>query len=384
MALVSAVVFVDTVFYTAITPLLPHYVHVLHLSKAAAGVLVAAYPVGTVVGSIPAGILASRAGVRTSVVAGLTLMSASTLAFGLGGSAVVLDATRFVQGVGGACTWAGALAWLASSVAAERRAALLGVALSSAVGGSLFGPLVGAIASSIGTAPTFAGATVAAAGLVVACAFVGVPAREEPQSTRAAIAALREPAFAAGLWLTALAGIAFGIVDVLVPLRLAQLGATAFVIGAAFLGAAALESVLAPAIGRLADRRGRLVPVRLSTAVAVPVAVLLPLLAPSAALVTLVIVGFPAFGTLFVPAAALTSDGADRRSLPQGIGFGLSNLAWAGGQAAASAGSGALAQATSDVVPFVLLAVMFAATFAGMAALRPGLRGALADPSPGG
>ena len=43
----STVVFLDVAFYTAITPLLPHYVDDLGLSKGAAGVLSAAYAAGT-------------------------------------------------------------------------------------------------------------------------------------------------------------------------------------------------------------------------------------------------------------------------------------------------------------------------------------------------
>ena len=44
LLLTSAVVFVDTLFFAALTPLLPHYAHALHLGKAGAGVLAAAYP----------------------------------------------------------------------------------------------------------------------------------------------------------------------------------------------------------------------------------------------------------------------------------------------------------------------------------------------------
>ena len=53
--LVAVVVLVDTMFYAAITPLLPHYASDLDLSKAAAGVLTAAYAAGTLLGSFPGG-----------------------------------------------------------------------------------------------------------------------------------------------------------------------------------------------------------------------------------------------------------------------------------------------------------------------------------------
>jgi hypothetical protein len=44
---VCALALVDTLFFTALTPLLPHYTHVAHLTKAGAGLLVAGYPLGT-------------------------------------------------------------------------------------------------------------------------------------------------------------------------------------------------------------------------------------------------------------------------------------------------------------------------------------------------
>jgi hypothetical protein len=70
----------------------------------------------------------------------------------------------------------------------------------------------------------------------------------------------------------------------------------------------------------------------------------------------------PAFGALFTPAMTLLSQGADRLGLDQGLAFSLGNLAWASGQAVAAAGSGALAEATSDLVPYSLLAAACLAT----------------------
>jgi MFS family permease len=66
----SAVVFIDVVFFTAITPLLPGYADDLGLSKAAAGVLSGAYAAGTLAMSLPAGFLATRFGPRRTLVAG--------------------------------------------------------------------------------------------------------------------------------------------------------------------------------------------------------------------------------------------------------------------------------------------------------------------------
>jgi MFS family permease len=369
LGFVCALVFVDTIFFTALTPLLPHYTHVANLSKAGAGLLVAAYPAGTLVGALPGGLIVSQFGPRRVVVVGLTLMSVATLLFGWSSAAGMLDAARFVQGLGGACTWAAGLAWLATAAPPERRGEMMGLALGAAVGGALFGPVVGAVASQVGTGPAFSAAAVAGAVLIVTAFLVPSAARPEPQGLRAAWPAIRDRRVGVGMWLTMLAGVAFGVFDVLAPLRLSRLGASAVIIGVTFLASAAIETALSPLAGRLSDRRGELVPVRLSLAAAVVISLLAPVLSPAPVLIAVLIVGMPAFGTLFAPATALLSAGADQVGLNQGLAFGLGNLAWAAGQAGAAAAGGAIAQATADIVPYALLA---AACLATLITLRPG------------
>ena len=163
LILVSALVWVDTMLFAALTPLLPRFTHSLHLSKAGAGALVGAYAAGALVGGLPGGAAAARLGSRRAVLVGLTLMGASSLGFAFVHGFWALAAARFLQGGGSAFTWAGAFAWLLAAAPRERRGELIGSALGAAVFGALFGPVVGVFAAWLGRAPVFA----ALAGLAV-------------------------------------------------------------------------------------------------------------------------------------------------------------------------------------------------------------------------
>ena len=115
LLLSSAIVFFDTLFFAALTPLLPHYAHTLGLGKTGAGVLAAAYPAGAFVGAIPSGIVAARVGSKPTVIVGLTVVAVCTVLFGVAEQAWQLDLARFLQGLASAFSWTGALAWLVAA-----------------------------------------------------------------------------------------------------------------------------------------------------------------------------------------------------------------------------------------------------------------------------
>lgn len=352
LLLVSAIVLVDTMFYAAITPLLPHYAEELDLSKTEAGVLTGAYPAGTLLGALPGGWLAARWGVRPTVLLGLALMSASSLVFGLAGSVPLLDAARFVQGLGGAASWAAALSWLVRAAPRERRGEMIGLAFGAAIGGALLGPVLGAAATAAGPEPVFAGVAAAGAALAAWAARETPPPPYEGPGARGLGTALRRTGVRAGMAVVVLIGLFYGVAEVLVPLRMDRLGAGAALIGAAFLVAAAIQALASPATGRLADRRGPLLPIRTGLAAATALAVLLPLPQTPLLLAVLVVVAGPTVGMLWVPGMALISGGAETAGLDQGYAFALVNLAWAGAQTIGASAGGALAEAAGDAVAY--------------------------------
>src|SRR5262245_39682994 len=112
VALACSIVLVDTIFFAALSPLLPRFADELDLSKAESGLLVAMYALGGVIGAIPSGIVATRLGVKATVVLGLTLVASTSVLFGFVSDYWLLDLTRLAQGIASAFCWTGALAWL--------------------------------------------------------------------------------------------------------------------------------------------------------------------------------------------------------------------------------------------------------------------------------
>lgn len=362
LVLVSVVVAVDTLFFTALTPLLPHFADKYDLSKAGAGVFISTYAAGTLLGAIPAGLATTRFGPKRTVLVGLVLMTVASLGFALAGDVWALGASRLFQGIGSSFSWAGGLAWVIGSTPRERRGQLIGTAMGAAVFGALLGPVLGSLAGVVGIRAAFLGVTVLGAVLIGWAATTPGVAPER-QALRAGLLALREWPLLAGLWLITLPALLFGVLIVLVPLQLNRHGWGTIAIGALFVATTALETVLNPMLGRLTDRRGRLRPVRAALIASVAVSVALAATTQPALIAPLVLAAGIAYGSFYTPALALISHGAERAGVAQGLAFGVMNACWGIGALIGPAVGGALAGAAGDSVPYLLLAGICLATY---------------------
>lgn len=355
LAFLSVALVVETSIYSTITPLLPDLVDDYGFSKAGAGILSAAYPIGTVLASLPAGALAARIGPQRTLLAALTTIAVASLGFAVADSASLLVAARALQGVGAAGAWAGALTWIMAVAPRERRVEAMGTAIGAAIAGALGGPVLGAIADATGREAVFAAFVALPAVLIVLLARLPRPRLEAlPNEPRVLF---RDPGVRQGVLLLAVPSAFFGTANVLVPLRLDELGVGAAAIAGVFLAATALESLLSPVSGRMADRHGPLHPSRRGLLLGAAGILPLSLLAFPVGVAVAVVVALGSLGLLWAPANAMLGDAAERLGLNPGFAFGLSNIAWGGGTAAGGALAGVVASATGDAVPYLLLAV---------------------------
>ena len=168
--------------------------------------------------------------------------------------------------------------------------------------------------------------------------------------------------YGAGVLLAAL----FGPFALVVSFRLHDAGWRSSEIAAVFLGAAALETVMNPLLGRLVDHRGHRMPIRAALVASIGFALALAWVSAPGLLAPLAVLGAVAFGALYSPGMAMISQSAEHAGLAQGIAFGVMNGAWAVGNMVGPAAAGAISQAAGDPAAWLVCAGLCTVTLAGL------------------
>jgi MFS family permease len=188
------------------------------------------------------------------------------------------------------------------------------------------------------------------------------PSPRERQPLTAIFGALGDGEFVRGLWLINLPALLFGALNVLAPLALDERGFGAAAIGGVWVGAAAVESAINPWLGRVTDRIGSALPIRVALFGSILVSLALAATEWPWLLVPLVFAAAITFGGFYAPSLTMLSHAAENVGLAQGLSFGVMNAAWAVGNAVGPAAGGGLAQLTSDAVPYLVCAGICGAT----------------------
>ncbi|MBA2442301.1 MAG: MFS transporter [Rubrobacter sp.] len=358
LVLTCAIVLVDTIFYAALVPLIPYYTEEFGLSKGMVGVVNGAFGAGILLGAPPGAYLAFRVGVKRTAVAGLLLLSVTSFLFGFAGGAGTLTLLRLGEGFGSAFSWIAAFTWLVSRAPEEKRGQMIGTLISAAVVGALLGPVLGSAAAGFGIVPAFSAVAALGAGTAVWAALEPPPANTETGFSLRSLRALLSPRPATGFVLIALAPLLFSVLVVLAPLEFSALGWGATAIGAVFLVGAAFEAAVHPPLGRLSDRVGYRLPVSVGLVVSILLLLVLPVAGNPWVLGTLVVLAAGAFNFSLTPGTALFTKSSEGAGIGRALGFGVTNVAWAGGFAAGAPLGGFLADLGGNALSYLTLAAV--------------------------
>ena len=355
--LVGTVALLETLLLSALSPLLPQFEEILHLSKSQVGLLNAAYPLGTFLVAVPAGLAVALIGIRSAVTAGLVLLALSTIALGLLDSYGGLVLARFLQGAaGGGIAWPLATAWLTGETEPGRRGRVLGAVIGISIFGATLGPVLGAVATASRPA-TFLSLAAVVFGAIVLLGRLRSPPVQHASDLRALRAALTNRRVLLGLWFVIIPGALFGMLGTLLPLQLDRLGVGPTGIAAVFVVSAAVGAAVTTVTGRIADRRGRMAPLRAALVAAPVAAVVLPLLDQPLWVAIWAVLGIGVWDIFWPPAMALLADGAEEVQVEQALAFALQAMAWGPGAFLGSVGGGVLAEAAGDTAAWSTMAV---------------------------
>lgn len=352
----------ESLFYTALAPLLDQLDAAEGFNHEQAGLLVAGYAIGYWLGSLPAYLIVGRIGPRATATVGVASVAVATLMFAYGDGYATLLGARTLVGAGSVVAYTGVLTAAGALAGPDRRGGAIGTVYSGSAAGSAIGPLVGALASQYGRTPVFA--AVAGGQAVVALLLSRLPSTtgDPLPSPRTVLRHLGSRQVRIGIWITSVPGFALGVLTVSGTYRLHELGAGSIVVAAAFSGIAIINVFLAPRVGHASDRLGRRRPLMLALVVAAIAITLIAAVSFEVSTVVLIAIAGAFMLAVAGPGLALIGDGIlDRGGDPAGATF-LMNVFWGPAAAIGAIGAGLVHGGVSAEISFLLLAAIAAAS----------------------
>jgi predicted MFS family arabinose efflux permease len=255
----SIAVFVDSVLYYMLVPLIPELAARASLSQMEIGALFGSYGLCLIVSTAFAGGVRFSSGQRRPMLLAIAGLGLSTVLFAVSNSFVVLLLARCVQGIAAGFTWVLGLALVMAYFPDNKRGAALGVTFSVANAGYLLGPPIGGFLFSwFGySAPfVFGVAVVLIDGLARYFLLPEVRSHAEPKDISWRDL-LREPSARLLVCSLGLGGATYAMLDVVLPLHLNEVfSATPKTIGLLFVALGSTFVFTSALFGRLADRCG--------------------------------------------------------------------------------------------------------------------------------
>ena len=369
LGLVCVVIFVDSLGYGVVVPVMPFYARELGVGELGLGMLFASYAIGNIVSALPFGLVSDRIGRRPFLVFGMLAMAGAFVLYAYSTTYVSLFLSRFLDGVTAAANWSVGLAIIADIYPEGERGQGMGTVMAAMGAGSIAGPALGGILCDwVGyRAPFLAVAVVCVAGglfALVSRELRGLRSQGGGAGYgRMARMVLAHHGVVLVLVVVMMGAVCLGLLEPLFPVHLQEnlgLGSTA--IGLLFALTVLAYTLSSPWVGRLADRASRKAIMALglaATAVVAPAMVYSRAKALTVIFFALCGITIASFETPTLPLMADRIGGREGGGA-YGTAFGLFNMAWAVGYMLGPAAGGFLAQRHGLPTAMIVLSVPLA------------------------
>jgi len=379
----SLVTFLVLLGLSMVSPILPTYAENFQVSYTLVGFVVSAFAITRMLLDMPAGLLSRRYDKKKIMIAGLLLISVSSVLAGFAQDYITLVIARMIEGAGSALYVTTATVFLAQISGEEKRGQWMSLYMGLLLLGAIFGPTFGGIIAAIYDirAPFFAYAIVTGLGVLPTLVLPKLANSGNVSSSlnlreigRDMRQVLSNPSF---LLVTFAVFTMFllrtGVRTTLVPLFAANnLGMDEFSIGLILTVGAITTAITIVPMGKISDRIGRKIPLAICLIFSAGATLLIPL---STDLQTLII-ALAVYGAvigLSGPGAAYVTDVSpqDKLEISMGLYRMISDFGFVVGplllgflaDVTATPVEGATHSGLIGVVPFVVASIILVMAF---------------------
>lgn len=253
VAVIAFSLFLDFFLYGLLFPLSAHSPAKVQ-GEGHYALLYGSYAVSVLLVTPVFGYLGDRIGGQRTMLCGLVLGICAIALFGVASSFPLLVLAKFCQGAASAALWTSGLALIAANYLANR-VEMIGYAFTGGTFGSVIGPIAGGLLYHAGGYKTPFLVTGLLFVLDAALIVLLLPAgRVKGKETIGFLSLLRNKSVGVLALAVSLAAFSVGIIEPLLPVRLARFGMTSMMVGILFTISTLAYGLSAPVVGRVAER----------------------------------------------------------------------------------------------------------------------------------
>jgi multidrug resistance protein len=338
LIIISGCVFMDSIVFGMIAPIIPAYVTHLGASNMEIGILFSSFSLVVLLLTFPIGLLSDYIGRKPFIIGGLFLLVFSSLLYGLSNSLTLLIVSRSLQGLAATFTYSVCFAFIADIYPPDKRGTTMGI-IGAAVGaGMIAGPMIGGLLAEwvSYSFPFYFLAALSAIFLVPSFFLLKEPLSPQKENKQKSIQLRRlflNQNLLATLIVITIVSAGWAILESLYPRYLSSTSGYGMgLMGVLFIVSIIIFTPVRVISGRISDKIGRKIPFIIGLIILTGITPFVPYATNLFPIILVLSLFFFAFGMIFgttMPLIADTVTFSGYQDDPYGSASGMYNVSWA-------------------------------------------------------